>query len=55
MDETLDDLEDHDVFERLLVMKEVPESQRPDLRRTYQEALAALEDPERAAGNEGQP
>jgi hypothetical protein len=33
-------------------MQEVPESQRPDLRLAYQEAVAALEDPERAAGKD---
>ena len=51
-DETLGDLEVNDVFERLLAMQEVPESQRPDLRLAYQEAVAALEDPERAAGKD---
>ena len=54
-DETLDDLDPNDVFERLLTMKDVPESQRPDLRLVYQEARAALDDPDRAAAEGGQP
>ena len=54
-DDTLDDLDVHDVFERCLAMHDVPESQRPDFRLAYQEALAALNDPDRAATKGGQP
>lgn len=41
-DETLDDLDESDVFERCLSQYEVPEEQRTELRQTYGEALASL-------------
>lgn len=45
--ETLDDLDLHQVFERCLEAHQVPADQRPALRETYREALAARneEDP----------
>ena len=47
--ETLDDLNVNDVFERCLAVHEVPEEQRPELRRAYQETLSSLyEDDTRA-------
>ncbi len=47
MDETLDDLNVTDVFERCLASHEVPEDQRPALLNAYQEIIASLneEDP----------
>jgi len=48
-EETLDDLNVNDVFERCLAVHEVPETQRRELRRTYQETLSSLyEDDTRA-------
>ena len=48
-EETLDDLNVQDVFERCLSAHEVPENQRPELLRAYQEAVASLyEDDTRA-------
>ena len=41
-EETLDDLNVNDVFERCLALHEVAEGQRPELLRTYQEALSSL-------------
>lgn len=41
-EETLDDLNVSDVFERCLVVHEVPEDQRPELLRAYQETLSSL-------------
>lgn len=41
-EETLDDLNTNDVFERCLDMHEVPEAQRPELIRAYQETVASL-------------
>ena len=41
-EETLDDLNENDVFERFLAVHDVPEDQRPELFRTYQETLASL-------------
>lgn len=41
-EETLDDLNTNDVFERCLAMHEVPEEQRPELIRAYQETVASL-------------
>lgn len=41
-EETLDDLNEHDVFERCLDVHNVPEEQRSELRRTYQETLSSL-------------
>lgn len=40
--ETLDDLNENDVFERCLALQEVPEDQRPELLRTYQETVSSL-------------
>ena len=37
-----DDLNVNDVFERCLSLHEVPEEQRPDLLRAYQETLTSL-------------
>jgi exonuclease SbcD len=41
-EETLDDLNVNDVFERCLAVHEVPEDQRPELLRAYQETLSSL-------------
>lgn len=41
-EETLDDLNVNDVFERCLVAHQVPEDQRPELLRAYQETLSSL-------------
>ncbi|MDD2315849.1 MAG: exonuclease SbcCD subunit D C-terminal domain-containing protein [Desulfobacterales bacterium] len=47
--ETLDDLNVNDVFERCLSIHEVPEAQRPELLRAYQETVASFyEDDARA-------
>lgn len=43
-EETLDDLNVNDVFERCLSVHEVPEEQRPELLRAYQETLSSLYD-----------
>lgn len=43
-EETLDDLNVDDVFERCLAVHEVPEEQRPELLRTYRETLSSLYD-----------
>ena len=40
--ETLDDLNVNDVFERCLAVHEVPEDQRPELLRAYQETVSSL-------------
>jgi exonuclease SbcD len=42
--ETLDDLNLHDVFERCLSLHEVPEEQRAELHRAYQETIASFHD-----------
>lgn len=48
-EETLDDLNVQDVFERCLSAHEVPDDQRPELLRAYQETVASLyEDDARA-------
>ncbi len=41
-EETLDDLNVNDVFERCLAAHDVPEEQRPELLRAYQEAVSSL-------------
>ena len=41
-EETLDDLNVNDVFERCLAVLEVPEEQRPELFRAYQETVSSL-------------
>jgi exonuclease SbcD len=41
-EETLDDLNVNDVFERCLAVHEVPEDQRPELLRAYQETVSSL-------------
>lgn len=41
-EETLDDLNANDVFERCLALHAVPEEQRPELLRTYQETIQSL-------------
>lgn len=41
-EETLDDLNVNDVFERCLVIHDVTEEQRPELLRAYQEAVTSL-------------
>jgi len=41
-EETLDDLNVNDVFERCLAVHDVPEDQRPELLRAYQEAVSSL-------------
>ena len=40
--ETLEDLNVNDVFERCLTIHDVPEDQRPELIRTYQETVSSL-------------
>ena len=48
-EETLDDLNVNDVFERCLAVHEVPDDQRPELLRAYQETISSLhEDDTRA-------
>ncbi len=48
-DETLDDLNIDEVFERCLSVHDVPEEQRPELLRAYQETVTSLyEDDTRA-------
>lgn len=41
-EETLDDLNVNDVFERFLAVHDVPEEQRPELLRAYQETVSSL-------------
>lgn len=41
-EDTLDDLNVNDVFERCLAIHDVPEDQRPELLRAYQEAVSSL-------------
>lgn len=41
-EETLDDLNVNDVFERCLAVHEVPEDQRPELLQAYQETVSSL-------------
>lgn len=41
-EETLDDLNVNDVFERYLAVHDVPEDQRPELLRAYQETVSSL-------------
>ena len=41
-EETLDDLNVNDVFERCLAVHEVPEEQRPELLRAYQETVSSF-------------
>ena len=41
-EDTLDDLNVNDVFERCLAVHEVPEDQRPELLRAYQETVSSL-------------
>ncbi|MDT4330732.1 exonuclease SbcCD subunit D C-terminal domain-containing protein [Methylomonas sp. MV1] len=41
-EETLEDLNVNDVFERCLAVHEVPEDQRPELLRAYQETVSSL-------------
>lgn len=41
-EETLDDLNVNDVFERCLTVHDVPEDQRPELLRAYQETVSSL-------------
>ncbi len=41
-EETLDDLNVNDVFDRCLVVHDMPEDQRPELLRAYQETLSSL-------------
>jgi len=41
-EETLDDLNVNDVFERCLAVHGVPDNQRPELLQTYQEAVSSL-------------
>jgi exonuclease SbcD len=42
--ETLDDLNVHDVFERCLALHEIPAEQRPELLRAYQETVNSMYD-----------
>lgn len=44
VEETLDDLDLHEVFARCLAVHEIPEEQRPALIRTYQEVLQSIHD-----------
>lgn len=43
-EETLDDLNVNDVFERCLTVHDVPEDQRPELLRAYQETVSSLDE-----------
>jgi exonuclease SbcD len=43
-EETLDDLNVNDVFERCLAVHDVPEEQRPELLRAYQETVSSLDE-----------
>ena len=49
-EETLDDLDVNDVFERCLAVHEVPEDQRPELLRAYQETVSSLYEDDVKAG-----
>lgn len=48
-EETLNDLNENDVFERCLAVHDVPEDQRPELLRTYQETLSSFNEDDRQA------
>ena len=48
-EETLDDLNVHDVFERCLAAHEVPEEQRPEVLRAYREAITTLYEEDKLA------
>lgn len=48
-EETLNDLDENDVFQRCLALHEIPEEQRPELLRTYREALSSLHEDDRMA------
>ena len=48
-EETLDDLNVNDVFERCLAVHEVPEDQRPELLRAYQETVSSLYEDDKQA------
>lgn len=50
-EETLDDLTVNDVFERCLAAHNVPDEQRPELLRTYQEAVASLDEDDERRGS----
>lgn len=43
-EETLDDLDEFDVFQRCLIDNEIAKAQHEELLLTYQEALASLRD-----------
>ncbi len=47
--ETLEELNPNDVFERCLALHQIPEDQHPELLRTYQETLTALYEDDRQA------
>ncbi len=49
-EETLDDLNVNDVFERCLAVHDVPEDQRPELLRAYQETVSSLYEDDVQAG-----
>ncbi len=46
--EEIAEMSEHEVFERCLAVHEIPEEQRSELRRAYQEAVASLQDDDRA-------
>jgi exonuclease SbcD len=48
-EETLDDLNVNDVFERCLAVHDVPEDQRPELLRAYRETLSSFNEDDRQA------
>ncbi|MBW6512918.1 MAG: exonuclease SbcCD subunit D C-terminal domain-containing protein, partial [Desulfuromonadaceae bacterium] len=48
-EETLDDLNVNEVFERCLAVHDVPEDQRPELHRAYQETLSSLYEDDKQA------
>lgn len=52
-DETLDDMDLDEVFERCLTANDVPEEQRPELLRAYREAVASLQNDDIRAEQEG--
>ncbi|MFA6691776.1 MAG: exonuclease SbcCD subunit D C-terminal domain-containing protein, partial [Saccharofermentanales bacterium] len=47
IEETLDDLDEHEVFERCLISHEVPEDQRRELLSTYKELLVSFYEDDR--------
>jgi exonuclease SbcD len=53
VEETLDDLTEDDVFERCLAVHNVPDEQRPELLRTYREAVKSVQEDDKQAEQGG--